>query len=386
MNEASTVSALRPFWLYVGVTGSLLLRLSVLDFESGDYRQFLGDWYDQFVERGRWGALADDFSSYPPLYLYCLSLSTFLPLPKLYAIKLISILADYVAAWFVFRLVRCRRPEGYLPWAATIATLFLPTVWFNSAVWGQCDAMFTAALLATVYYLIAERPLAGMLALGLACSLKPQAIFLVPFLGGWFLRQGMPWRWVAIPPLVYALCGLPSILAGKPILQVLFHWGRQENHPLLTLGATNWYQWISNGYYGVFFQAGIVLTIVGTAFLILAMQAPSAMERPLWFVTTALISVMMVPYFLPGMHERYFFAADLFALVYAFFVTRGWVVAVLVQFCSFFTYLPYLFEMEPLPRPLLAVVMTAALGMVAARFLAACALGSKSSGPPEAHS
>ena len=124
--------------------------------------------------------------------------------------------------------------------------------------------------------------------------------------------------------------------------QVLFHWGRQENYPLLTMGATNWYQWISNGYYGVFFQAGIVLTIVGTAFLILAMQAPTAMERSQWFVTAALISVMMVPYFLPGMHERYFFAADLFALVCAFFVARGWVVAVLAQFCSFFTYLPYL--------------------------------------------
>jgi Gpi18-like mannosyltransferase len=364
-DEATTFAVLRSFWIFAGVAGSLLLRLSVLDFESGDYRQFLGDWYDQFVERGRWGALADDFSSYPPLYLYCLSLSTFLPLPRLYAIKLISIVADYVAAWFVYKLVKCGRPSGSQALAAAMGMLFLPTVWFNSAVWGQCDAMFTAALLATVYYLIAERPLAGMVAFGFACSLKPQAIFLVPFLGGWFFRQAMPWRWVAVPPLVYAVCGLPSILAGKPILQVLFHWGRQENYPLLTMGATNWYQWISNDYFGVFYNTGIVLAIVGTAFLILTMQMPSAMERPLWFVATALISVMMVPDFLPGMHERYFFAADLFALVYAFFVTRGWVVAVLVQSCSLFTYLPYLFESEPVPRPLLALVMSAALGMVA---------------------
>ncbi|MCL4180015.1 MAG: glycosyltransferase family 39 protein [Verrucomicrobia bacterium] len=372
---------MRPLWIYIGVTGSLLLRLSVLDFESGDYRQFLSNWYDQFVERGRWNALADDFSSYPPLYLYCLSLSTFLPLPKLYAIKLISILADYVAAWFVYKLVRGRRPEGSMPCVAAIATLFLPTVWFNSAVWGQCDAMFTAALLGTVYYLIAERPLAGMVAFGLACSLKPQAIFLVPFLGGWFFRQGMPWRWVAVPPLVYGVCGLPSILAGKPILQVLSHWGRQQNYPVLTMGATNWYQWISNDYFGVFYNAGIVLTIVGTALLILTMQMPSLMDRPAWFVTTALVSVLMVPYFLPGMHERYFFAADLFALVYAFFVTRGWVVAVLVQFCSFFTYLPYLFEMEPLPRPLLAVVMTAALGIVACDLARAVVVQARITGP-----
>src|SRR6266542_4176175 len=93
------VRAGRKFlWVYVGVAGSLLLRASVLDFESGDYKLFLSNWYDYFLQHGRWAALKDDFSNYPPLYLYLLSLSTLLPLPKLYAIKLISILSDYLAA------------------------------------------------------------------------------------------------------------------------------------------------------------------------------------------------------------------------------------------------------------------------------------------------
>src|SRR5213592_4968460 len=83
-------------WFYVTIAGSLLLRVSVLDFESGDYRLFLGKWYDFFVEHGRWrglGEITEAFSSYPSLYLYLVSLSTLLPLPKLYAIKLISIAA-----------------------------------------------------------------------------------------------------------------------------------------------------------------------------------------------------------------------------------------------------------------------------------------------------
>jgi Gpi18-like mannosyltransferase len=355
-------------WIYAGLTGSLLLRLSVLDFESGDYRLFLSRWYDHFVEYGRWNALSQDFSSYPPLYLYLLSLSTLLPLPKLYAIKLISILADYVAAWFVFRLVRCRYPTGPLPWAAALSMLFLPTVWFNSAVWGQCDVMVTSMLLATVYYLIVARPLAGTVAYGVACALKPQAIFLAPFLAGWFFRERMSWKWVLVPPLIYTVCGLLAMLAGRPVIEVLFHWGRQSNLPLLTLGATNWYQWISNEHYGVFYPAGIVLALVATAFLALAMQEGTITDRTEWYVTTALLSVLTVPYLLPGMHERYFFAADLFALVYAFVVRRGWIVTVLVVSCSFFTYLPYLFELEPVPRPLLALVMTVAIGIVVAGF------------------
>ncbi len=379
-------------WIYVGIVGSLLLRLSVLDYESGDYKAFLSRWYDYFVEHGRLTALKDDFSNYPPLYLYLISASTLLPLPKLYAIKLISILCDYLAAWFVFRIVRHQFPAGIQPWLAAFAVLYLPTVWFNSAVWGQCDVLFTSALLGALYYALAKRPFAAAVAFGLAGSLKPQAVFLVPFLAGMFFRERWSWRVLLIPPLVYGVCGLPAMLAGKPVLDLLFHWGRQPNLPQLTLGATNWYQWISNEYYEVFLLPGIVLALVTTVFLILAMQekagcaTPSApglgkhqagahgvtrptlpgngANRAAWLVTAALLSVLMVPYFLPGMHERYFFPADLLSLIYAFIVARGWVVAMLVQFCSFFTYLPHLFKQEPVPRPLLALMMTVALALV----------------------
>jgi Gpi18-like mannosyltransferase len=351
-------------WLYAGIASSLLLRASVLDFESSDYKLFLSGWYDYFVRHGRWTALKDDFSSYPPLYLYLLSLSTLLPLPKLHAIKLISISCDYLAAWIAFKIVRYRFQRGTLPWASALSVLFLPTVWFNSAVWGQCDVMFTATLLGTLHYLLIRRPLAAMIAFGFACSLKPQAIFFVPFLGGVFFRERWPWKCLLIPTLIYTVCGLPAVLAGKPILELLFHWGRQRNYARLTLGATNWYQWISNEHYQVVCLCGIVLTILATAFLILAMQQQTSTEHGAWLVTTALLSVLVVPYFLPGMHERYFYAADLFSVVYSFFVARGWMVAALVQFCSFFTYLPYLFQIEPVPRPLLAGVMTLAIGFV----------------------
>jgi Gpi18-like mannosyltransferase len=207
-----------------------------------------------------------------------------------------------------------------------------------------------------------------MVALGLAGALKPQAILLVPFLAGLFFRERLPWKIAGIAPLVYGLCGLPAILAGRRVPDVLLRWALHTNYPELTLGATNWYQWISNEYYSIFFMAGIVLAIVATVFLTLAMQEPTAMAREPWLLSAALLSVLLVPYFLPGMHERYFYTADVFSLVYAFFTRRGWLVAVLVEFCSFFTYLPYLFKEEPAPRPLLAVVMTVAIGCVAVDF------------------
>ncbi len=347
------------------LAGALLLRLSVLDYSSGDYRAFLSVWYDYLVEHGHWAALKDDFSNYPPLYLYLLTLATFLPLPKLYSIKLLSIAADYVLAWFLYRIVRSRFPEGLEAWAAASGILFLPTVWFNSAVWGQCDAMFTAGLVATLYYLMSGRPLAAMVAFGLAGSLKPQAIFLLPFVVGAFGLLRIPWKYAATPIGVYALVGLPAVLAGRPVLDVMLHWGRQTPFfRKLTVGATNWYQWVSDAHYDTFHTTGVVLTLVVTVFLILAMQQPTSMDRRTWLVSTATFSTLFAPYFLPSMHERYFYAADVLSLTYAFFVKGGWRIAVAVQFCSFFTYLPYLFEREPVPRPFLAILMTAAMALV----------------------
>jgi Gpi18-like mannosyltransferase len=373
-------SALRFFWVYAIVLGSLLLRVSLLDFESLDYRMYLSPWYDHLAQQGPWSGLKDDFSNYAPLYHYFLAVATLLPIPKLYAIKLISILFDYLAAWFVFRIVRCRLETGPMPWLGAALVLFLPTVWFNSALWGQCDAMYTTALLAGFYYCLAKRQVAAMVAFGFACALKPQAIFLVPFLGGMILRERFRWRYLAIAPLVYAACGLPAMLAGKPVLDVLLHWVKQKNIPGLTLNAANWYQWLPNDY--LFYNVGIVLAIVGTVFLVLAMQAPGSMDRFTALATAAFLSVLMVPYFLPGMHERYFFAADLFAVVLAFGVARGWIAVVLLQFCSLFSYWPFLFQREPVPLFVLSLILTAVL-MVVARHYALGVLGRRAAAPDE---
>src|SRR5204863_3849848 len=85
-------------WICVSIAGSLLLRASVLDFESGDYKAFLSNWYDFLLEYGRWHGLSlrEPDATYPPLYLYLISLSTLLPLPTLYSIKLCSRIGDYV--------------------------------------------------------------------------------------------------------------------------------------------------------------------------------------------------------------------------------------------------------------------------------------------------
>ncbi|WCJ60616.1 conjugal transfer protein TraL [Fontisphaera persica] len=345
---------------------ALAPRCWLLDFESGDYRGYLSPWYDYFVEHGRWKSLGDDFSNYYVPYLVLLSFSTLLPLPKLYAIKLISILFDYVAAWLVGRLVWHRYQNQFLSLAGFTAVLFWPTVLMNSALWGQCDIIYTSALLVVFLSVLQRRPWMALAAFGLAVSFKPQAVFFLPFLAGLFLCGLLPWRLLWVPLAVYAACGLPAILAGKSVLAVLGHWLWQENLPHLTAGAVNVYQWLPAEPRTPLAWLGIGLAAIASGGLIVVLKRNWETEdRDQRLAAAALLSVLLLPFFMPGMHERYFFPADLFALVYAFFVPRRWFLAMWVVTASALSYLPFLFGVEPVPRSMLSAVMAAALGVVA---------------------
>src|SRR5215217_6607270 len=92
--------------LGLGTFLALALRLSLFDVESRDYQWIFSHWYDFIVSNGGFSALEYKFGDYAPPYLYLLTLATYLPLPKLYAIKLISISFDFLLAFFVLLIVR----------------------------------------------------------------------------------------------------------------------------------------------------------------------------------------------------------------------------------------------------------------------------------------
>ena len=71
-----------------------------------------------------------------------------------------------------------------------------------------------------------------------------------------------------------------------------------------------------------------------------------------------------MPFTLPGMHERYFFLADVLSVVPAFYRPRLWYVPLLVQTSSLLAYEAYLFHAQSVPLPALAGLMLAALLIV----------------------
>ena len=169
--------------------------------------------------------------------------------------------------------------------------------------------MYTSCFLASLLYLIEHRPNAALLAFGIACSLKPQAIFWCPLLGALLITGDVPWQKMWIPVTVYASCGVPQMIAGRPVTHTLEHWFRVSDYPGLVHGAPNWYQWIGTVDGNVFWWPGVLVTLCISAWFILWVKKgpKTGVARPRWLVSIAMASVTFPPSFLPGMHERVLF-------------------------------------------------------------------------------
>lgn len=306
-----------------------------------------------------------DFN-YSPLYMTLLSLSTFIPIPKLYAIKTMSVVFDFIAAALFYRIVRTLGESREKATVVAIIMLALPTVVINASMWGQCDIMYTACFLWSFLAIIRKQPARCMIAFGFAASLKPQAIFWTPLLAGLLLAGKLPWRFLLLPLWIYAVCGLPEIVAGRSWVDVMLHWARVENIPGLTLNAANWYQWIPENSPAPFAWLGMALT---TGFSVLMawrmVRIKGEMENPKRLLPLVMLSLLLPPFLLPGMHERYYFPADVFALLYAVYMPRGWWLVVCTQLVSTFSYLPFLLRITPIPLWLLGMIMYGAICAVA---------------------
>jgi hypothetical protein len=65
---------------------------------------------------------------------------------------------------------------------------------------------------------------------------------------------------------------------------------------------------------------------------------------PNTIIICAAVSTAMIPFFLPKMHERYFYLSDVILLLLAFYTPRLWLLPYLSQLISTITYSIYLFS------------------------------------------
>jgi Gpi18-like mannosyltransferase len=350
-------------FLLAGILLGLIIRYRLFPFASLDFWLDLNNWYEQIRSRG-WAALNADFSNYSPLYIYILFFihALFPSLPNLIAIKIPSVLMDLACAFFAFGLIWSVTKSKLRATFASLAVFFAPTVILNSAYWGQADSIYTALLVACVWFLILKRFNLAMLSYGLALAFKLQSVFVGPLIAALFLIGYIPWKRIILIPIPYLISILPAWIAGRPILQLLMiFWNQAGTYKKLTLNAPSGYAWFFEEQYnliskaGIFFAMGICLFFVALIFF----RKRQIGNREL--ILLAAVSVFLVPFFLPSMHERYFYLADVFSILLVFCYPDLFLVPIFSQLSSFFVYQPFLTDKTVFPLSVVSFLNLASI-------------------------
>lgn len=386
----------RHLLLYCGF-GILLalaieLRVSLYSVETSDYTVFVSQWYEFIRTHDGFAAFKYNFSNYNVPYLYLLALTTYLPIPKLIAIKTLSVVFDGVLGLFVYLILNLRYKRSYAAIAGVLVVMYAPTIFINSAAWGQCDAIYTAFCLGSLYFLLKERSAWACVFFALALSFKLQAIFFLPVLLMLLLRRKLPLKYLALIPLVFLLLLIPAYIAGRDTQSLLgiyvgqitgssgggvgpFNGGgirhfaggapRQftgrgagpfnggapgqfrgnrapdSSSSSLTLNAPSFYQWLPANAAGYWKWVGISLAAVFIVFVGGLIARSKRQLTPDVLLKVTLVFVLAIPFLLPDMHERYFYLADVVSIIFAFYFPRFWYIAVITQLCSLLSYTPY---------------------------------------------
>jgi Gpi18-like mannosyltransferase len=346
----------------VGLVLALALRYTLLDFKSVDYYASLKPWYLTLRAQG-FSAFATDFSTYNPPYLYLLYLvARFLPdVSIVVGVKLPAIAADVVCAVFTFLLVRLKyanRPA--VPLLAAGAIMFAPTVVLNSSFWGQADSLLALGILGAVYFLALDRPGWAMLFYGIALAFKLQGAFLAPVIVALALRRIVPWKTLLIIPAVLLVALLPAWIAGRPFIDLLGIYAYQASQfEYITMNAFSAYTWLpgSKQVFNLFLVPAVLMGAAAALALCYVIYRSGRKMTVALIIEVSLLAMIVVPFFLPKMHDRYFYPADVLSIVFAFFNPGLFWVPFLIVGSSFVAYQPFLFERDLVPLPVLTLVI-----------------------------
>jgi Gpi18-like mannosyltransferase len=319
-----------PGFIVVVLLLGLAIRCALASHVSRDASDYLLPWYG-FVRARGIGSFRYNFTNYTPYFTYVLLLITRLEglAAPLALIKAFSAIFELGSAIIVARLARA---TGGGRWAGALAfasVWLAPTVIINGASWGQADSIWTFFILLSLMSFIQDRN--GVPSFAFAFAVKAQSVFFGPFLLGMLLKRRVHWLWLAVVPVVYLLLAIPVLLVGRRLGNVLLIYLDQANtfHYLSVNAANFWIFWPrSNETVGV--AIGLILaTLAGLALAALTMRIPREDRERL--MVAACASLLIMPFLLPKMHDRYFYAFELTSIALAWANPRYLGLAVMAQ-------------------------------------------------------
>lgn len=343
----------------------VFVRVSLRNFVSGDFVYSLGPWYDKMAANGGLLGLRHPIENcdYTVAYQTYIAIATALPLPSLFAYKMLSCFFDVVLALACARLVTLLMDDERRVAVLTYGLVFmLPTVVTNSAAWAQCDSIWTAFCVLSLCAYFEGRYGHTFAFLGLAFAFKLQAVFIVPFyLFEYFRSQRFSARNLLYTAVFFLLPAVPALLLGRPLSSVFAPFAMQTGEYLyMVLNYPNFWMTIgmdsTNEMASIFSYESLRVYSIGLTIALLGL-----VMLPLWrrrsdskvaaFASCCLF-VFIEVMFLPSMHERYGYLLEILLVVMAFVDWHYLPIAFVAVWSSLIVYSDFLFHTDRPPAML----------------------------------
>ena len=351
---------------------AFVARALVFDYETLDYQDFLTLWVDFFRNNGGFAALDTPVGNYNIPYLYFMALFSYSGIKDLYLIKLLSVFFDVALAYGSMMLLGKFVQSSARRLACFFTVLFLPTVYLNGSVWAQCDSIYAALAVLSIYLALDEKPVRAMIAIALSFGFKLQAVFVMPVFAVLLIAGKVKLRHFLVFPVTYVLLVLPAVIAGRPFLDTLTLYFGQTGSigDALNYNSSSLFAILDRvqntdlaSRLAILAAFLFMLAVIAAAFFLRGRLTNRAI------LGAAVLFAIGIPLLLPHMHDRYFFAADILSLIMAFAAFEYSPAALLVQFGSLLGYHAYLKMRFLLPMRYGAWAMLTALGIALLYFL-----------------
>lgn len=331
--------------LFVAASAAALIvmRVALLCKLAPDYHNFLSGWIEQMRGLSVGEAMREKIGDYNMPYLYFLLTVSRIDIDAQLLIKWFSCCFDFVTAFFVMKTVALKTENRLIHHLSFLLTLALPTVLLNSAYLSQCDAILAAFCAATLYYSLKGDGVKAVIAFSLGFSLKLQAIFILPAVIVCFIAKKFKLWHIALFPATFFVTLLPAIFAGRGLIDcVRIYFDQASQYPALTLSAPNIWMLFGNVDFKPFNTLGIMLCGMALMVLLYICYTYRAKIDNQALVELFYISVLLLPFLLPRMHERYFYLADVLSVAVFFYDRRRWYVPLITVLSSLNAYFCFL--------------------------------------------
>ena len=296
---------------------AMLARVSFIERSSGDYDIYLASWIEKLAAGSFSEGMRANIGEYNVLYQYILFLITRMGVPALYAVKTVSFIGD---AFLAGACARLAAKDGKDSMAAFGAALLLPTIALNGGMFAQCDSLYAACALWGLALAIGRKPARAAACFALSLAFKLQSAFILPMAAILWAHRRFTLRDAVVFLLTLAAVALPALAGGKGIGDILSIYTAQTGlYTGLTYNAASFFGLMDTTGLDVYAYGnfGMALAFGVCALIVYAGVRGGEETTDEQYVKLALVMVLLIVFFLPRMHERYFYMASALSVAYA---------------------------------------------------------------------